>query len=127
MKDLKAYYMLPAHPAEVYIALTNPYTIQLWTGEEAVMSNQPETEFSMWGGSIVGKNIAFDDGKKIVQQWYFGDQETPSIVTIKLHEDKKGTSVELRHTNIPDEAFEDIQAGWNDSYFGALQDFYAEN
>ena len=38
MKDLKAYYMLPAHPAEVYIALTNPYTIQLWTGEEAVMS-----------------------------------------------------------------------------------------
>ncbi|HQW46851.1 MAG TPA: SRPBCC domain-containing protein, partial [Chitinophagaceae bacterium] len=78
MKDLKAYYMLPAHRAEVYIALTNPYTIQLWTGEEAVMSTQPETEFSMWGGSIVGKNIAFDDGKKIVQQWYFGDQETPS-------------------------------------------------
>ena len=124
MKDLKAYYMLPAHPAEVYIALTNPYTIQLWTGEEAVMSNQPETEFSMWGGSIVGKNIAFEDGKKIVQQWYFDGQEEPSIVTIKLHKHKDGTSVELRHVNIPDEAYDDRTEGWTDSYFRSLSEFY---
>ena len=126
-KDYKQYYIILAPPNEVYAALTNPLSIKLWTGEEAVMSTEPGSEFSMWEGSIFGKNIEFEENKKIVQQWYFGDQETPSIVTIKLHEDKKGTSVELRHTNIPDEAFEDIQAGWNDSYFGALQDFYAEN
>lgn len=127
MKDLKKYYTLPVPPAELYIALTNPYTIQLWTGEEAEMSTTPGTEFSLWSGSIVGKNLEFEEGKKIVQEWYFGDQETPSIVTLKLHEDKKGTSVELRHVNIPDEAFEEIASGWDHSYFGSLLDFYDED
>jgi activator of HSP90 ATPase len=126
MKDLKKYYVLPVPPAKLYIALTNPYTIQLWTGEEAEMSTTPDTEFSLWNGSIVGKNLEFEEGKKIVQEWYFGDQEPPSIVTIKLHEDKKGTSVELRHVNIPDEAFEEIASGWDYSYFGSLLDFYEE-
>ena len=126
MKNLKKYYVLPVPPAELYIALTNPYTIQLWTGEEAEMSTTPNTEFSLWNGSIVGKNLEFEEGKKIVQEWYFGDQEPPSIVTIKLHEDKKGTSVELRHVNIPDEAFEEIASGWDYSYFGSLLDFYEE-
>src|SRR4051794_35019786 len=100
MKDFKKYYLIPALPEEIYIALTNPLSIQLWTGDEAEMSTVPGTEFSMFEGSIVGKNIEFEENKKIVQQWYFGDQVEPSIVTIKLHPHKNGTSVELNHSNI---------------------------
>ena len=125
MKDFKKYYIIPALPGEVYLALTLPATIQLWTGEEAEMSTHPGSEFSLWQGSIVGKNIAFEEGKKIVQQWYFGDQEAESIVTIKLHPHKQGTSAELIHTNIPDEAYEEIVEGWNDNYFGLLIRFYS--
>jgi activator of HSP90 ATPase len=106
--------------------LTNPLTIQLWSGEEAEMSTEPESEFSLWDGSIVGKNLEFETNKKIVQEWYFGDQQEKSIVTIKLHPSSDGTSVELRHTNIPDEDYNDIVDGWNTMYFGALQDFYDE-
>lgn len=124
MKDYKKYYIIPEPPENVYLALTNPLTIQLWTGEPAVMSTEPDSEFSMWDGAIVGRNIEFEPGKKIVQQWYFDGQDEPSIVTIKLHPDKAGASVELRHTNIPDEAYEEMVDGWNDTYFGALMDFY---
>ncbi|MFL9482506.1 SRPBCC domain-containing protein [Chitinophagaceae bacterium LWZ2-11] len=124
MKDFKKYYILPAEPEEVYLALTNPLTIKLWTGEEAVMSTEPGSEFSLWDESIVGKNLEFEEGKKIVQQWYFGDQEEESIVTIKLHAHKDGTSVELRHTNIPDDEYDDMVEGWNDSYFRSLMEFY---
>lgn len=124
MKDFKKYYLISAPPSDVYLALTNPLTMQLWSGEEAVMSTEPGSEFSLWNESIVGKNIAFELNKKIVQQWYFESQSEDSIVTIKLHEDKKGTSIELRHTNIPDEAYEDIVEGWNTQYFGAVQEFY---
>ena len=124
MKDFKKYYLLPATPEEVYTALTNPLTIELWTGEEAVMSIEPGSEFSMWEGSIVGKNLEFEEGKKIVQQWYFEGQPEASIVTIKLHPDKKGTSVELRHTNIPDADYDSFAEGWDDSYFGPLADFF---
>ena len=124
MKDFKKYYVIPATPAEVYMALTNPVTMELWTGEEAEMSTIPGSEFSMWEGSIVGKNLEFEQDKKIVQQWYFEGQPEESIVTIKLHADKAGTSVELRHTNIPDADYDDMADGWNNNYFGALADFY---
>lgn len=124
MKDYKKYFTVPAEPEMVYAALTNEATIRLWTGDEVEMSTEPGSEFSLWGGNIVGKNLEFEKGKKIVQQWYFGDQEEPSIVMIKLHPYKKGTSVELRHSNIPDEAYDDIVDGWNNTYFADLIDFY---
>jgi uncharacterized protein YndB with AHSA1/START domain len=124
MKDFKKYYILEATPEEIYIAITNPITIQLWTNEEATMSTEPGSEFSIMGGSIEGKNIEFVENKKVVQQWYFGDQEEPSLVTIKLHDHAEGTSVELRHTNIPDEAYDDIIEGWDSAYFGSLQEFF---
>ena len=108
------------------MALTNPLTIELWTGEPAQMSTEPGSEFSMWDGSIVGKNLEFEEGKKIVQQWYFDGQAEESIVTIKLHPDAKGSSVELKHTNIPDEAYRDISEGWSESYFAALEEFFNE-
>lgn len=125
MKDHKAYFIIPAAPEEVYAALTHPATIQLWTGEPAEMSTEPGTEFSLWDGDIAGRNIAFEPGRKIEQEWFFGDQQEASIVTILLHPHKQGTSAELRHTNIPDEAFDEMVAGWEENYFGALQDFYA--
>ena len=127
MKDFKKYYIIKAEPEELYLALTNPSTIHLWSGEPAEMSTEPNSEFSLWDGSITGKNIEFETGKKIVQKWYFGDQEEESIVTIKLHPHNHGTSVELKHTNIPDQDFEDIVDGWNNVYFAALEDFYHDS
>ncbi len=126
MKDFKKYYTIPAKPEMVYLALTKPLTIQLWTGDKAEMSTEPNSEFSLWDGSIVGRNIEFEENKKIVQEWYFGEQEPKSIVTIILHPHKKGTSIELRHTNIPDELHEEMAQGWTHNYFGALADFYVE-
>ena len=124
MKDFKKYYIIPATPEEIYIALTNPATIQLWSGEPAEMSTQPGSEFSLWEGSITGRNIAFEESKKIQQEWYFGEQETPSIVTIKLHPHKNGCSAELLHSNIPDEVYEEMVQGWDENYFAMLEEFY---
>lgn len=125
MKDFKKYFIIPAEPEIVYVALTNPYTIRLWSGEEAEMSSIEGSEFSLWEGSITGKNLSFEKNKKIIQQWYF-DEEEDSIVTIKLHKHKRGTSIELHHTNIPEIAYNDIIEGWSFNYFDALIDFYQE-
>lgn len=126
MKDYKKYFTLSAPPEDVYKALTNPTTLQLWTGEKAEMSTEPGSEFSLWEGSITGKNIAFEENKKIVQQWYFGEQTEASIVTITLHAQKSSTSVELLHTNIPDDDYKEMVEGWNHAYFGVLREFYEE-
>jgi uncharacterized protein YndB with AHSA1/START domain len=126
VKDFKKYYIIPAPPEDVYLALTVETTIELWTGDKASMQAVPGTEFSMWDESIVGKNLEFEPGKKVVQQWYFGDQEEPSIVTIKLHPHEEGTSMEVRHTNIPDKDYPDITDGWTNTYAAGLIEFYDE-
>lgn len=124
MRDFKKYFIIPTTPDQVYLALTTEATIQLWTGDKAEMKAEPGTEFSLWDGSIVGKNLEFEPGKRIVQQWYFGDQAQPSMVTIKLHPHAQGTSVEVKQTNIPDEEYDDIVEGWVNTYMASLQDFY---
>ena len=126
MKDFKKYYVLSATPEEVFAALTNPATIQLWSGDPAIMSTEPDSEFSLWEGNIEGKNLEFEKDKKIVQQWYFGEQEEASIVTIKLFPERNKTSLELRHTNIPDEDYDNIVDGWNNVYLGSLIEFYED-
>ncbi len=126
MKDFKKYYVITAPPDQVYLALTNEATFQLWSGDQADIQAEPGGEFSLWDGSIVGKFIELEPASKIVQQWYFGDQQEKSVVTIKLHPHAQGTSVELRHTNIPDADYLEIVDGWNDVYFGSLMEFYDE-
>lgn len=124
MKNLKQYYVLKASPKDVYNALTNKTMIEIWTGESAEMEVKPGTNFSLWGGSISGINIEFEENKKIVQQWFFDGEKEESVVTMKLHPHKKGTSLELVHTNIPDEAFDNISDGWDEDYFGAVNELF---
>ena len=126
MKDFKAYFTIPASPTEVYRAITNPVALSMWTEEEAVMNEEVGSEFELWGGNILGKNLEFDANKKIVQQWYFGEQEEDSIVTLKFHTHKKGTSLEVNHINIPDEAYEEFSNAWSDLYVAGLVDFLDE-
>lgn len=123
MKELKRYYILNADPEDVYNALTNQKMLEIWTGEEAIMDMEPGTEFSLWGGSISGVNMEFEQNKKIVQEWFFGE-DVNSIVTIKIHPHKKGSSVEVKQTNIPDEAYDNISDGWDEDYFGALNELF---
>ena len=124
MKNLKRYYILNAEPKDVYNALTNKTMLEIWTDEQAEMEPIAGTSFSLWGGSISGINLEFEENKKIVQQWFFEGESEDSIVTMKLHPHKKGTSLELTHSNIPDDAYENISDGWDEDYFGALNELF---
>ncbi len=122
MKNIKKNYALKATPEDVYTALTNPLTIEIWTGSPAVMSTEPGSEFSLWDGEIAGKNIEFEPNRRIVQQWYFDGEEPESIVTLTLNKEGAYTRVEMLHINIPDEAFENILEGWDNYYFKPLKE-----
>jgi activator of HSP90 ATPase len=126
MKEFKKYTILHATPEDIYNALVNPVMLELWTGEPAKMSEEPGSEFSLWDGSITGKNIEFVRNSKIIQEWDFGDQEETSLVTIKLHPSGKNTSLEIRQTNIPDDSFENIKEGWLEEYLGGLEQLFEE-
>lgn len=123
-KPIRVTLHIKATPEEVYRALVNPFTIELWSGEPAVMQAAPDTEFSLWGGDIVGKNIEFVENEKVVQQWFFGEDEPHSLVTISLFEDKNRTRVEVVHENVPEDARENMIDGWKHNYLGAIKVFF---
>jgi len=122
--NIKLKHYIPASTEEVYIALTNPFTIELWTGFPAEMSTEPGSEFSLFEGDIVGKNLEFKKNRLIKQHWYFEGEENDSIVTLMLKPEKNNTLIELFHENVPEEVFEEMLQGWKTIYFKALKRFF---
>jgi len=124
--EIKFYEYIEAEPEELFLALTNPFTIELWSDSPAKMDAQVGTEFELWDGDICGRNLQIVPNKELVQEWYFEGSPEPSIVTIKLHAHKTGTQVEVKHTNIPEEAYANINEGWRNYYIGAIKRFFEE-
>lgn len=123
MKDFKYKINISASQEEVYNALTNSFQIELWTGYPAVMDEKEGTVFSLWEGDISGCNLEMIKDYKIVQEWFFGEIEKPSIVRMILKKAGKDTRIELEHTNIPDDAYEEIIEGWKEYYLDSVKNF----
>ena len=121
--DFKNYYKIKAEIEDVYACLTNQVTIELWSGYPAKLKAEEGSEFEIWDGDISGKILKLIPDKEIVQEWYFGEQDEPSVVTVKLHQQKNHVSVELRHVNIPEELYEEFSTGWTEHFFGAIKNF----
>ncbi len=121
MKSIKQTYEINASVDKVWDALVNPKTIDKWGGGPAKMNDQEGFEFEFWGGDIYGKNKEVIKNKKLVQEWFSGKWEKPSIVTFLLESLEDNIKVELIHTDIPDEEADDIEQGWKDYYMIPLK------
>jgi len=123
MKNIRKTVHIKATREEIFTAITNPLTIELWSGYQAVMEPVPNTPFSMFDGDITGTLLAIEPPTRLEQQWDFGDQPAPSIALIELSEEGNKTRIELNHSNVPDEAFDNINIGWKEYFFGALKSY----
>jgi len=126
MQDYRQTIHVKVSIEEVFNAITNPLTIELWSGHPAVIEPAADTEFSLFDGDITGRNIAVEPPVMLEQEWDFGEQPATSIVQFRLTEESGKTKIELHHTNIPDEAYENISVGWKEYFLGALKS-YLEN
>jgi uncharacterized protein YndB with AHSA1/START domain len=125
MQTITQTHFINATPEDVFIAITNPLTIELWSGYPAVMAAKEDFEFSLFEGDISGRNLKVIPGRQLIQEWYFGeDSPEQSLVTITLSASKNKTRAELVHTNVPDEIFEEFREGWKDYYWGAIIKFF---
>lgn len=129
MQTIEQRYIINAPIAQVWQALVDPKIIEKWGAGPAKMDDNTGVKFSLWGGSIWGKNIKVIKEKVLSQEWYSDEDpkwKQPSMVTFKLHTENKGTVIELVHSNIPDANAKDIEAGWKDYYLGALKAYVEE-
>jgi activator of HSP90 ATPase len=121
MKTIKQMYVIEAPLEKVWEALVDPKQIDAWGGGPAKMSGEEGVKFELWGGEIWGKNVKVEKQKRLVQEWYAGKWEEPSILTLTLLEKNGATVVGLVHENVPDEGAEDIEHGWRNYYMLPLK------
>lgn len=122
MKTIKKTYLIAAPGSKVWQALVTPKIIDRWGAGPATMDDRVGTKFSLWGGDIHGTNTKVVTNKKLVQDWFGGDWEKPSKVTIEFTDEKGKTRVDLIHTDLPEEEVKSFASGWDDYYFGPLKD-----
>ena len=123
MKTLKQTYHIHAPLEKVWQALVDPKEIDAWGGGPVKMDEKVGTKFSLWGGEIHGKNIEVTPKKKLVQEWFGGKWDEPSIATFYLSMQDGKTTIDFLQTNIPDNEVEDIADGWKKYYLGPLRSF----
>lgn len=124
LKTIKQNFIVKAKPEEIFQAITNPLTIELWSGYPAQMNAQENTEFSIFEGSISGRNLKIIPNQQLIQEWYFGESKEHSVVTINLIPLKNKTKVELIHTNVPNDVYEEFEEGWKKYYWGAIKEYF---
>ena len=120
-KTIRKTYKISSTIDRVWQALVDPTVINEWGGGPSKMDSEIGTEFELWNGDIYGKNIEVESKSKLVQEWFGGDWAKPSILTFTLKKDKEGVILELEQTDVPDEEFEDIDAGWDEYYLGPMK------
>jgi activator of HSP90 ATPase len=121
MKAFKQKYTINATKRKVWNALVNPKIIDRWGGGPSKMTDQVGFRFSLWKGTIFGKNIKVEKNTLLVQEWYGGRWDEPSIVTFALTEEVGITTLKLLHEKVPNEEEKKLKKGWKDDFLNPLK------
>lgn len=126
MPTIEQTYEMNATPEQVFDALVNPETIQIWSRDEAKMGDAVGDTFTLWGGQMFGTNLEVVRNKKLVQEWCYDQWDKPSKVTFTLKAKGKKTIVELLHEDVPEKSLTNISEGWDEYYLGAMKNMFDE-
>lgn len=125
--DIRKTYVIEAPRDAVWAALTDPETIERWGGGPVVMAAAQGFEFGLWGGDIHGTVLEVDPGRSMLQEWFGGDWDSPSLARFTLTEQPDGsTLLQLENTSVPDDAGADIDSGWDEYYLGPIKTLLEE-
>ena len=113
-------------PHEIYEAFMNSKIHSKFTEGKAKISRDIGGNFSVFEGSINGKNIELIQDQKIIQSWRGDGENWPkgyySTITIILELIDEGTLIKFTHVDIPEGAIESVKEGWNTYYWEPLKE-----
>jgi activator of HSP90 ATPase len=114
-------------PQRLYQAILDPKQFAAFSGLPAMIDPTPGGAFSMFGGLIVGRNIEFVSGSRIVQAWR-PTHWTPgvySIVHFEFTARATETTLIFDHTGFPAGDYDSLDSGWHSHYWEPLKKFFA--
>lgn len=121
--------VIPAPPRTIYDAwLDSKGHAGMTGGKPATCSAVVGGAFTVWNGYIVGRNLALEPGKRIVQSWRtkkFTAADPDSEIEVLLEPVDDGTRVTVNHRNVPDGHTSYRDGGWQRSYFEPMKAYFA--
>jgi len=118
--------IIKCSPHEIYEAFMNSKIHSKFTEGKAKISRDIGGNFSVFEGSINGKNIELIQDQKIIQSWRGDGENWPkgyySTITIILELIDEGTLIKFTHVDIPEGAIESVKEGWNTYYWEPLKE-----
>jgi len=119
--------IIKALPEEVYNAFIDPKKHSEFTGSKATGKMSVGDEFTAWDGYIHGRNLALEEGKKIIQNWVTTDWPPdfpPSRLELTFKDLGDKTGITMVHSDVPISQETDLKQGWIDFYWKPLNDFF---
>ncbi len=118
-----------APPEVIYEALLDGEMHSAFTGSVANVQARVGTKFNAWDGYIHGMVMELDPPHHIVKSWRASDfpQAHPmSRLQIDLTPTSDGgTTLEMRHTGLPESMVGDYDNGWHEHYWKPLRAWLA--
>ena len=117
----------PVEPAAAYRAWLDSRAHSAFTGGEAVIDARVGGEFTAWDAYILGRTLALDPPRRIVQSWRtteFPDGAADSRLELTFSLEAGGTRLTLRHTEIPEGQGISYAQGWIEHYFEPMHDYF---
>ena len=125
--DFEVSDVLPASPTAIYDAWMSSAGHSAMTGADATIDAQLGGEFSAWDGYITGRTLALEPGRRIVQSWRtseFVADDGDSTIEVLLESVEGGSTITIRHTNVPNGQVGYEQGGWQENYFDPMREYF---
>lgn len=120
--------LIPASAQDIYDAwLSSSGHEAITGGQKAQISAQEGAAFTVWNGYITGRNLKLEPGRRIVQSWRttkFTATDPDSQIEVLLQPAAGGTTVTVRHSNVPDGHTSYRDGGWQRSYFEPMKQHF---
>lgn len=125
-KDIQQSVELPASPEALFEMYVDAEQHSAFTGGEVVVSGEPGSTFSAFGGALSGRIIATVPGRLVVQTWRsvsFAEDDPDSILVLAFSEAPSGGRIDLVHTGVADGDYDGVNQGWRKFYWDPWRAF----
>ncbi len=121
--------VLAATPQVVYRAWLDSGQHASFTGASAKIEPSTGGKFSLRDGTITGKNIVVEFGRRLLQSWRTADfpKGAPDARLEVLFESVgAGTRVTIMHSELPEGFGQKLRPFWAESYFAPMTDYFGK-
>ena len=125
-KSIEQEIIIKSSPHEIYEAFMDSKKHSKFTESKAKVNREIGGSFSIFEGSLSGKNVELIQDKKIVQTWRGDGENWPkgyySTITLILEPIDQGTLIKFTQIDIPEASYESVKEGWETHYWGPLKE-----